>query len=89
MVSFIRETWNDSWFGKVFLLLAFIGVPLLGYLAFLSSKYEEEKCANLGGHMITKSTLSVGPAIGSKDGSVAVVPSSITFCVSEDGRILF
>lgn len=89
MIGFIRETWHDGWLGKFFLIMAFVGVPLLGYLAFLTDKYEEEKCAKLGGHMITKSTLNVGPSIGSKEPGVAVVPSNITFCVSEDGRILF
>lgn len=46
---------------------------------------EFQACEAAGGHMVTKSSVGVGFTSG---GQMATVPTSTSFCVSKDGRIL-
>jgi hypothetical protein len=63
---------------------------LSGVAFYYALKEEREKCELLGGQILRKDTSSVGVGISSS-GSAVVVPqfSSVSFCLSADGRILF
>lgn len=70
-------------------------IAILVVCAYFIIQAEREayaRCSGLGGHMIEKSAsgIGVGPSIGSS-GGIAVVPTTTTveFCISDDGRILF
>lgn len=86
-MSLISELWNEGWFGRS-LLGAFVIVIALIPIAILASFEEARRCEDMGGHIITKTGVGVGPSISPGVG-IAVVPTSVSFCVSDDGRILF
>lgn len=76
-------------------VVACVLVPLLIAAVYFGIQGERKmyaKCADLGGHMISKTSsgLGIGPNIGG-GGGVSVVPTTTTvqFCISDDGRILF
>lgn len=61
---------------------------LLFVLLVMAKTAEAEKCEAAGGKLLSKTSLGVGPSL-SGSGGVAVVPTTVSFCVSPDGRILF
>lgn len=87
MLNFIAEMWDDGWPGRV-LVLCGVAVILLVPLAIWGSIQESRRCADMGGKIISRTSVGVGPNVGG-GGGMAVVPVTVSFCVSADGRILF
>lgn len=70
----------------IILVLSCIGLILF---AIHLDQEEQKKCAALGGHIIEKGSVGVGPTFYGNQPGVATTYNSVTFCVSQDGRILF
>lgn len=62
-----------------------IGIVALAALMIWATIDENNRCAANRGHMVTKSISGVG--FGS-DGKVVPTFSTISFCLSKDGRII-
>lgn len=86
-MEFIRDMWSDGWPGRVLLMIGAL-VPFLIAGVIWGAIVEGRRCEALGGHIISKTSTGVGPAIGG-GGGVAVTTNTVSFCVSQDGRILF
>lgn len=75
---------NWDWQEYVAVGLGLLVVGLFGCLIY-ATILEVDTCKAAGGHVVTKSGVGVGMSTG---GSPAVVTTAISFCISEDGRIL-
>lgn len=74
----------------LFTFAAAISIPLLFWWGIESDKAVNAKCAADGGRILSRETTGVGVGVGGQ-GSVVVVPTvtTVSFCVTPDGRILW
>lgn len=59
------------------------------FYAYQLNKEEQQRCAEAGGHIISKGTVGFGPTFYGGQTGVATTYNSVTFCVSQDGKIIF
>ncbi len=90
MIEHIRDMWDDGWAGRLILLMLLLFCVAIVPLTIWAIVVEHNRCAEMGGRMISKTTNGVGPAVGGNGQvGVAITTSIVSFCVSSDGRILF
>ena len=66
-----------------------LGCFALLFYAYQLDKEEQQRCAEAVGHIISKGTVGFGPTFYGGQTGVATTYSSVTFCVSQDGKIIF
>lgn len=74
-------TLREKFVWSVILIFSVAFMALLAYATVL----EHGACRKAGGRMVTKTVSGIGVSSG---GSVVPTVSSVSFCLSEDGRIL-
>lgn len=83
---------SDFLFERFWIVILFVAALFCGliYVAYLGAVAEQERCIAAGGQILSKAAFGVGVGVGT-GGSVAVVPttSTVKFCVTPDGRILW
>lgn len=85
----VRDMWQDGWVGRCVLIAIVFSVALVP-LTILATMAEHNRCVEMGGKMISKTTSGIGPSVGGNGQvGVAITTSTVSFCVSSDGRILF
>lgn len=70
-------------------VLVGVGIVMMVVLLIFANKWEREACEAKGGRIYSRTITGIGVGV-SGNGQVSTVPttSTVTFCISEDGRII-
>lgn len=76
MLELIKDVWGYGWGGRLLLLSTLLCIAIIP-LTVWAIVLEQDRCTKMGGRMISKTTSGV------------ITTSTVSFCVSRDGRVLF